>query len=106
LRLAGGIFVAYGFIRFSQALIGKQKRLQQTFLGLYLIPQSLNIALLLQLIFDITILRQPLLDSFPSHNIVLYIKAGVAVIIVATIIGMLKEISRIVQLETIGFYKQ
>ena len=106
LRLNGGIFVAYGFIRFCQALIGNQKKLQQAFLTMYLVPQGLHIALILQLIFDITILRQPLLDVFPAANIVLYIKLGVAFIVLFTIIGMLKEISRIIQLETVGFYKR
>ena len=106
LRLNGGIFVVYGFIRFCQALIGNQKKLQQAFLTMYLVPQGLHIALILQLIFDTTILRQPLLDVFPAANIILYIKLGVAFIVLFTIIGMLQEISRIIQLETIGFYKR
>ncbi len=106
IRLNGGILVAYGFIRFCQALIGNQKALQQGFLTLYLIPQGLHIALILQLIFNTAILRQPLLDAFPAVNIVMYIKLGVALIVLFTIIGMLQEISRIIQLETIGFYKR
>jgi len=106
LRLLGGIFVASGFIRFCQALIGNQKTLQQAFLTMYLVPQGLSIALLLQLIFDTTVLRQPLLDSFPAANIVFYIKIGVAFIVLFTIIGMLSEISKIIQLETVGFYKR
>ena len=105
LRLNGGIFVIYGFIRFSQAIIGNQKRLQQAFLTIYLVPQGLHIALILQLIFDTTILRQPLRDAFPGLDIILYIKLGVAFIVAFTIIGMLTEINRIIQLETVGFYK-
>jgi hypothetical protein len=103
LRLLGGIFVASGFIRFSQALIGKNVRLQQLFLVLYLVPQGLNIALIMQLHLNPAILRDGLLAIFPGADIGLYIMIGVIFVVIATIIGMIDEISKIIKLETIGF---
>lgn len=103
LGLFGGIMIFKGVIRFSQALIGKNVRFQQIFLGSSLIPSSLNIALFLQLHLNSAILRQPLLDLFPGADIALYIKIGVIIIVIGSIIGMVHEISRIIRLETRGF---
>ncbi|MCK4845393.1 MAG: hypothetical protein KAS95_06955 [Candidatus Heimdallarchaeota archaeon] len=103
LGLLGGIMIFKGVIKFSQALVGKHVRFQQIFLGLSLIPSSLSIALFLQLHLNSAILRQPLLDLFPGADIALYIKIGVIVIVIGTIIGMVHEISRIIRLETRGF---
>ncbi len=103
LGLFGGIMIFKGVIRFSQALVSKNVRFQQIFLGLSLIPASLNIALLLQLHLNSAILRQPLLDLFPGADIVLYIKIGVIILVIVTIIDMIREISRIIKLEIRGF---
>ncbi len=106
IRYFGGILVISGFIRFSQALIGDHLRLQQLFLGLYLVPQSLIIALFLQLQYNTAILKDPLLTSFPGADIGLYILIGVVFVCVATAIGMITEISKIIRLEFKGFSEE
>jgi len=103
IRFFGGILIISGFIRFSQALIGDHLRLQQLFLGLYLVPQSLTIALFLQLHYNWNILRDPLLAIFPGADIPLYILIGVIFVAVSTAIGMISEIARIFKLEFKGF---
>ena len=106
LRYFGGILVISGFIRFSQALIGDHLRLQQMFLGVYLVPQSLTIALFMQLHYNTAILRDPLLTVFPGADIRLYILIGVIFVAVTTAIGMITEISKIIKLEFKGFTEE
>ncbi len=106
LRYFGGILVISGCIRFSQALIGDHLRMQQLFLGVYLVPQSLTIALFLQLHYNTNILRDPLLAIFPGADIQLYILIGVIFVAVITALAMITEISKIVRLEFKGFTEE
>jgi hypothetical protein len=103
LRLLGGVILASGIIGFSRGLIRKNLRLQQLFLALTLVPSSLTIALLLQLLSNTSILIDPLLSVFPGADILLYVRIGVIVSVVIHIMSMLSEVSRIIRLEIRGF---
>ncbi len=103
LKLVGGVMVISGVIRFSQALIGKHVRLQQTFLALGLIPMGLNLALWLQVHFNPHIVVNVLSSRFPDNDIAKIVLIIVIVFSIFSVMGMLTEIRKIVQLEIKGF---
>ncbi|MBD3191366.1 MAG: hypothetical protein GF308_12020 [Candidatus Heimdallarchaeota archaeon] len=103
LALLGVLSVITGIIRFTQALIGKNLRLQQLFMGLSIIPSALNIPLFLALINRPAIMQTTLLGFFPNANIPLYISIGVYVIVAAITISIIVEIIRMIRLELEGF---
>ncbi len=102
LRLLGGVMLGSGIISFSRGLMRKNLRLQQLFLALTLVPSSLTVALLLQLLSNTSILIDPLLGVFPGADILLYVKIGVILSVIIHITSMLSEISRIIRLEIHG----
>jgi len=106
LKFVGGVMIISGVIRFSQALIGKNLRLQQLFLTLGIVPMGLNLALLLQIHFNPEIVTNVLSSRFPEENMPHIIKIVVIVFAVLSVIGMITEVSKIVRLEIQGFEKQ
>ncbi|MHA1224519.1 MAG: HAAS signaling domain-containing protein [Candidatus Heimdallarchaeaceae archaeon] len=102
LALFGGIMVISGIIRFSQAIAGRQLRLQQVLYMFYLVPSSLTIALFLRLLQNTAIVIEPLLEAFPLADIHLYAKIIVWFIVVATILGMIDTVSKVIRLEIKG----
>ncbi len=103
LKLVGGIMLISGVIRFSQALIGKNLRLQQVFLTLGIIPMCLNLALFLQLHFNPHLIFNVLDSRFPASNVGRTILAIIIVLSILSVIGMLQEIKKVVDLELKGF---
>ena len=103
LKLFGGVMVIIGIIRFSQALVGKRLRLQQTFLALHLIPTSLNMALFLRLHFNPNLIQVALQNRFIDANIPLIVKVIAIVGAVLTILRMIGELTKIARLEIRGF---
>ena len=103
LKYIGLVMIVSGVIRFSQALIGKNVRLQQLFLSLGIIAMCFNLALLLQLHFNEYIIRKGFIYLFPAADIYTIIFALVIVFSIFSVFGMLAEINKIVQLENKGF---
>lgn len=106
LKLVGGVMLISGIIRFSQALIGKNRRLQQFFLALGIIPMCLSLALWLQVHFNPDLVTNVLSSRFPATNIPQIILAIVVVFSILQILGMIDEIRKIVKLEIKGFEKK
>ena len=105
LKLVGGVMAIGGVLRFSQALIGKRLRLQQMFIALHIIPTSLNLALFLRLHFNPDLIQVALQNKFVDTNIPQIVRIVVIVGAILSILGMLKELNKIAQLEMHGFTK-
>ena len=105
-RLAGGLVLAQGAIRFGQALAGKNQRWHQVMMVLYIASNCLWIPLLLQLQYDHTVIVNMFIDIFywhPADKILLYVQIGSWFTVAANILGAFNELSKIIQLELKGF---
>ena len=106
MRLAGALVLAQGFLRFGQALAGKNMRWHQVLMVLYAATCCLWIPLALQLQYDTAIIVEMFQGLFPLHpadKMHLYIKIGSWIMAVGNIFGAIDEVRKIIQLEVQGF---
>ena len=106
LRLAGGLVLAQGAIRFGQALAGKNKLWHQIMMALYIATTCLWIPLILQLQYDPTVIVNMFIDIFhwhPADKILLYVQIGSWFVVATNIIQALQELNKIINLELKGF---
>ena len=103
----GGMGLALGLIRFFQAIIGRMVNFQQFLMFIGMIPRAASIPLFLALKnrpeILLTWLQDKLINHITADNVQLAVVIISWVVVGATILALISELSRIIKLGVNGF---
>jgi len=103
LRLIGGLILAQGVFRFSQALAGDNLRIHQVMMVLHIAASCLFIPLMLQLQYNPSIIITTLEGIFSGADINLYVTIGSWIFAIGNLFEAINELTKLIRLEITGF---